>query len=79
MDYQLFENNPRISPFKNGDRVFCQGFKKYGKIVAIRDDKYERTEREKNPNHPFYYHVQFDDNSFDTYIAGHYLVKVYEA
>lgn len=76
MDYHLFETNDRMSPFKPGDRIFCEGLKKYGKVVSVRDDKYEKKEREKNPNHPFYYHIQFDDNSFDTYIAGHYLVKV---
>jgi len=73
--YPIYSNN-RFYIFNSGDRIYCDTLRKYGKIVSLRDDTYERKERLKNPNHPFYYHVQFDDGSFDTYISSNDLTRI---
>lgn len=62
---------------KPGDKIFCEDYKKTGKIISLRDDTYERKQRQKNHNHPFYYHIHFDDGSSDTYVCGNSLVKLF--
>lgn len=70
------KNNNTFYIFKSGDRICCEILRKYGNIVSLRDDIYERKERTKRPNHPFYYHIQFDDGSFDTYISSNDLTRI---
>lgn len=72
-------NNDKISVYNVGDRIYCDYSNKTGKIVALRDDSYERKERQKYPNRPFYYHIKFDDGSFDTYVSSDSIVKIWEA
>lgn len=72
-----YPNSTTISVFNVGDKVFSYDYNKIGKIVALRDDSYERRERLKDPKRPYYYHIQFDDGSFDTYIPGYSITKVY--
>lgn len=70
-------NQTRIPVFSPGDKIYCEEYKKSGKIVALRDDNYERKERQKDPHRELYYHVQFVDNSFDTYIPASSLFKIW--
>lgn len=55
--------------FAPGDRV-VNDLKRRGRIVRIRDDAYERGCRRKDPEHGYYYHVEYDDGKFDTYVPG---------
>ena len=72
--------NPTSSTIFNvGDKIYCEDYKKSGKIISIRDDSYERKEREKYPNHPIYYHIKFDDGSFDTYVSANSISRVYHS
>ena len=73
-----YVNSMPIHVFHVGDRIYCDAFKKHGKIISIRDESYERQKRKNDPNHPFYYHIQFDDGSFDTYVSGNFMVKTYD-
>ena len=75
---QNYPNSTTISVFNVGDKVFSYDYNKIGKIVELRDDSYERRERLRDPNH-FYYHIQFDDGSFDTYIPGYSISKVWHS
>lgn len=73
----IFSNSTVVSIFNAGDRIYSQDYKKLGKIIALRDDSYERRERLRDPKHHIYYHIQFDDGSFDTYIPGYSISKVW--
>lgn len=73
------ETSNYITVFNIGDRIYSEDYKKLGKIVSLRDDSYERRERLKDPKRQYYYHIQFDDGSFDTYIPGYSITKVYES
>jgi hypothetical protein len=72
-------NQTRIPVFSPGDRIYSEDYKKSGNVIALRDDSYERKERIKDPNRQYYYHIQFDDNSFDTYIPGNSIFKIWQS
>lgn len=57
-----------------GDKIFDILRKKSGKIVNLRNDSREKKMRENNPSH-YYYHIDYDDGSFDTYVNTNSLVK----
>ena len=46
-----------------------------GTVVGVRDDAYERAERQKDASRPFYYHIEYDDGTFDTYVCEAALTK----
>ncbi len=72
------QKSTHVSIFNVGDRIYSDDYKKIGKIVAIRDDSYERRERLRDPKRQYYYHIQFDDGRFDTYIPGYSISKLQE-
>lgn len=78
MEYSSL-NQTRIPVFSPGDRIYCEDYKKLGVIVSLRDDNYERKERQKDPTRQFYYHIKFDDNSFDTYVPGYLISKIWQS
>lgn len=59
--------------FYPGDKIFDIGRKKSGKIVNLRDNSREKKMREQNPSH-YYYHIDYDDGTFDTYVSGNFLI-----
>lgn len=72
-------NHKQIPVFSPGDRIYCEDYKKLGKIISLRDDSYERKERIKDTTRQFYYHILFDDNSFDTYVPGSSIYKIWQS
>lgn len=60
--------------FYPGDKIFDTERNKYGKIVNLRNDTREKKMREQDPTH-YYYHIDYDDGSFDTYVFGDDLIK----
>lgn len=60
--------------FRPGDAV-VDDVGRYGVVQGVRDDAYERKCRQKDPRHGYYYHVQFNDGDFDTYVPGYTLTK----
>ena len=63
--------------FYPGDKVFDIIRKKLGKIVNLRNDFREKKMREINPSH-YYYHINYDDGTFNTYLFGGNLIKCVE-
>lgn len=63
-----------VQMFYQGDKVFNIVKKKSGKIINLRNDSREKKMRELNPSH-YYYHIDYDDESFDTYVFGGNLIK----
>jgi hypothetical protein len=51
-----------------GQRVTNTWTGQGGVVVKVRDDAYERKQREVDSTHPHYYHVEYDDGNFDTYV-----------
>lgn len=60
--------------FYPGDKIFNIWRKKSGKIVNLRNDTREREMREQDPSH-YYYHIDYDDGSFDTYVSVNSLIE----
>ena len=58
-------NYPR---FIKGDKVINVDLNKTGTINNLRDDSYEKASRVKDPTH-YYYDVDYDDGSFNTYVS----------
>ena len=54
--------------FKQGQR-FCTNSNKLGTVRNLRDDSHENFMRQSDPTH-YYYNVDFDDGTFETYIHG---------
>lgn len=61
--------------FTAGQRFNCKSNNKCGTVRYLRDDSHEKQMRKSDPNH-YYYHVDFDDGSFETYIHGKYLEPI---
>ena len=54
--------------FGSGQKVVVVLTGKRGTVERLRDDAYERGRRCANPGH-YFYSINFDDGTFDTYIA----------
>ena len=61
--------------FNHGQRFYCEFNDKYGTVIHLRDDSHEKLMRQSDSTH-YYYHVDFDDGSFETYIHGIYLKPI---
>lgn len=57
-----------------GDKVYDTMAEKSAIVVNLRNDFHERLMREKDPTY-YYYHLTYDDETFDTYVSGEYLIK----
>lgn len=58
--------------FQEGDRV-VNDLGVHGVIKSIRDDTYEQKCRRADSRHGFYYHVEYANGKFDTYVPGYTL------
>lgn len=63
--------------FSSGDKVYNVSLNKYGIIINLRNDTWEKKMREQNQSH-YYYHIYYDDNTFDTYVSTNCLIKYKE-
>ena len=61
--------------FYSGDKVYDTSVEKSAIVVNLRNDSHERLMRSKDPTH-YYYHLNYDDGTFDTYVSGEYLTKL---
>ena len=63
--------------FNRGDRFqhINQGVKAnlWGTVRYLRDDEYEINARISDPSH-YYYYVDFDDGTFETYLNQMYMI-----
>lgn len=67
-----------MQPFYAGDKIIYSpspNIEIKGEIIYLRDDSYERKMRLTNPLH-YYYYVQFEDGTTDTYVAGLLMRKI---
>jgi hypothetical protein len=69
------DNNITYSNYLPGHRFICKSNNKNGTIRYLRNDSYEISSRKSNSNH-YYYSVDFDDGTFETYIHGINLLLV---
>ena len=70
-----FKSDISEQQFFSGQKFRCKFNGKFGTIRCLRDDMYEKKARISDPTH-YYYHVDFDDGSFETYMNGRYLVHI---
>lgn len=75
MNTNVFDMN-RINKdiFRPGDYIIDDMGRK-GTIKSLREDSYERTCREKDEKHGYYYHVEYEDGTFNTYVSGYFMKK----
>jgi len=72
--YVQFQPNVQSSQlFSPGSRFVYMG--KNGTVRRLRDDDYERNKRLADPTH-YYYSVDFDDGTFETYLGQYYMVPI---
>jgi hypothetical protein len=64
--------------FADGSRVRHVWSGRVGTVERLRDDAYERDRRASKACH-FFYSVEFDDKTFDTYVAESALVPEHPA
>lgn len=60
--------------FSEGDKFVCKYSGKTGTVRNLRNDQYEKTQRLTNSYH-YYYHVDFDDGSFETYQSQQSMIR----
>ncbi len=60
--------------FNSGDKVYNTMVGKSGIVVNLRNDSHERLMRNQDPTH-YYYHLNYNDGTFDTYVSGEHLTK----
>lgn len=72
LNTNLHETGQQFFP---GQKFRCIYNGKTGTIKYLRDDSHEKKSRALNPSH-YYYHVDFDDGSFETYIYGKNMVHI---
>jgi hypothetical protein len=75
-----YESNHNILPpvYSNyiyGQRFYNKSNQKYGTIKYLRDDCFEKYSRKINPLH-YYYYVNYDDGTFNTYENGSNLIII---
>jgi hypothetical protein len=58
-----------------GTKFICKYSNKSGKIIKLRDDEYEKQQRKSYPS-DYYYHVDFDDGTFETYMYGKDMILI---
>ena len=73
-DKQLQKPSIVLQKFFEGDRFQHKHTKKFGTVRRLRDDAYEKERRKSDPSH-YYYHVDFDDTTFETYLYQDNMVK----
>jgi len=73
-DYNLAKQMDNII-FNPGLRFMNTLNKKTGTIRYLRNDEYEKKYHQFNPTH-YYYHVDYDDGSFETYENGKNLIPI---
>ena len=59
-------NNLVKQKFVTGDKFININTNKKGTVRRLRDDDYEKLQRKNDLTH-YYYHVDYDDGSFETY------------
>lgn len=70
-----YKNENDYKNFKEGQKFFCSFNKKKGTIKYLREGEREQFIRLSDPTH-YYYHVDFDDGTFETYIHGMFLKPI---
>ena len=65
-------NTSNRQRFEPGDKIINISNNKTGVVDRLRDDTYEKTERNKNPTH-YMYSITYDDGTFDTYVGQSFL------
>jgi hypothetical protein len=65
-------NTSNRQRFVPGDKIINISNNKTGVVDRLRDDTYEKTERNKNPTH-YMYSITYDDGTFDTYVGQSFL------
>ena len=68
--FQVFAPGQRFRHIDIGTRAH-----KYGTVRYLRDDTHEKESRAHDPTH-YYYHVDFDDDTFETYLSQMYMAEV---
>lgn len=68
-EFQVYYN------YERGQRFVNTETNKTGTIRYLRNDEYEKNQRKSEPTH-YYYHVDYDDGSFETYEYGGYLKPI---
>ena len=63
------------SNYEEGQRFINTRTNKIGTVRYLRDGIYEKNQRKSNPAH-YYYYVDYDDASFETYEYGEYLKPI---
>lgn len=61
--------------FQTGDFAVDE-FGRHCIIKGVRDDTYEQRWRRRDARHGYYYHVEYNDGKFNTYIPGYNLTLV---
>lgn len=71
----IIQLNKMSKPIYNsGDRIFNTEIRKTGTIKCLRDNSREKELRCKNSSH-YYYFIDYDDGTFDTYVYGLNLIS----
>jgi hypothetical protein len=65
-NYQAFQRGDKFKHIHNG---------KTGKVANLRDDEHEQTQRKSVPS-TYYYSVDYDDGSSETYLNQDYMIKI---
>ena len=60
--------------FNDGDK-FTNSNGQIGTVKYLRNDSHEKMMRKRDSNH-YYYHVEYDDDSFDTYYSEYFMQKI---
>lgn len=61
--------------YKSGEKFINTRTLKTGTIKYLRTGEYEEKQRKTNQSH-YYYHVDYDDGTFETYEYGEYLKPI---
>jgi hypothetical protein len=61
--------------FNLGQKFVCLTNNKSGTVRYLRNDTYEKSKRHSDSSH-YYYNIDFDDGTFETYMHGMYLKPI---